>query len=414
MAVIDRTNIPCGEVTTADGAKVGVFFFVDDRGLVTYYAEGGMALAYDRVSRGTDAEMVAWAKESRPPLDKLEFRLRQLLAGSGSVDVSEATERARPLSVTRNGLGRGMSALMAAVALSADSPAFDAIMGDAAPAGGDDADGIECVICGQWIGDEEAQHFEGDEAADDPDAWFIEPGPAHGGCAKAPKKLRTWLAFGERHEHDDDPPPLPVDDLAFWIREGGELDETQSLMLLDRITALGRELDAAQHMVSALGRKRDTLHGGIQLCNAEIERLREDNYALKMRIEEGEAFAKRPAPPTARQIEINNAVAQAAVWHLVNREPDEALHTAWAVIGAATLLELAEAMDACEKWADRPAETDGPKTVTTRVADRMAAAVYVAAHYDASGKVIVARPDQSAKNKAHAAYVAPASICSED
>lgn len=52
-------------------------------------------------------------------------------------------------------------------------------------------------------------------------------------------RVRAWIQAGE--EAEEGPwPPAPLEELTFWLRHGGELEEIPSLALLDEIAGLRR------------------------------------------------------------------------------------------------------------------------------------------------------------------------------
>lgn len=63
--------------------------------------------------------------------------------------------------------------------------------------------------------------------------------------------VTEWLAALDDLEDGEIPIP-PLDELSYWLRQGGELDETQSLALLDVIAAQRQRLSNAEEEIAEL------------------------------------------------------------------------------------------------------------------------------------------------------------------
>lgn len=92
-------------------------------------------------------------------------------------------------------------------------------------------DVARCVICGAEVAwTVEGVTFAGIQAVS---GFAVEPGMAHDLCAEAPEVLQRWLSGAEEMVIDLN--PAPVDELADWLRSGGQLSELAALALLDEL-----------------------------------------------------------------------------------------------------------------------------------------------------------------------------------
>lgn len=99
---------------------------------------------------------------------------------------------------------------------------------------------VDCRICGGKVvrGSDEDFLFLG--AAE----VGIEGGTAHRYCAEAGLAVQHWLfAVRTYVDETDDVPPVPVADLADWLRAGGELLEEHGLWLLGEMARLAAGRD---------------------------------------------------------------------------------------------------------------------------------------------------------------------------
>ena len=94
-----------------------------------------------------------------------------------------------------------------------------------------------CVICGGEVFPAvEGVAFAGIPAVE---GFSVQPGLAHEVCAEAPEVLQRWLVQAE--ELDAERGPAPVDEMADWLRDGGQLSELAALSLLDELCQARQE-----------------------------------------------------------------------------------------------------------------------------------------------------------------------------
>ena len=96
-----------------------------------------------------------------------------------------------------------------------------------------------CVICGSEPVD--GVPFAGIQAVS---GVVIAPGLAHEWCAAAPEVLQRWLVQAE--ELDDDLGPVPADEMAEWLRAGGELSELGALHVLEELCQTRQRAEKAE------------------------------------------------------------------------------------------------------------------------------------------------------------------------
>lgn len=88
-----------------------------------------------------------------------------------------------------------------------------------------------CVICGgEVFPTVEGVAFAGIPAVE---GFSVQPGLAHEVCARAPEVLQRWLVQAEELDAERD--AAPVDEMADWLRDGGQLSELAALSLLDEL-----------------------------------------------------------------------------------------------------------------------------------------------------------------------------------